>query len=281
MQTVRPLISIILPIFNEELFLEETINSVLQQTYPHFELLISDNASTDNSANICENFAKQDKRIHFYKQTTNIGVTANHYFLQRKTTGKYLIILSGHDKWSANYLEQNVFALEHNPKAVVAYGTPYWINQLNEIIDKHSGHFDSQGLSPITRFYFMFWGKPTPILGLIRHESLPDMEKYNYIGGDMVLLYSLSLKGEFVHSPLSSFYRRQNRPEETQTNRFKRYNSSKMLIGHTTNSFLILLKLSYKIVESVLQSDISIISKVSLIISLFPAFIAKYSSERF
>ena len=75
------LVSIGLPVYNGEKFLKKRIDSILNQTYENFELIISDNASTDNTRKICESYTKQDSRIRYVCQQKNIGAIENFKFL--------------------------------------------------------------------------------------------------------------------------------------------------------------------------------------------------------
>ena len=82
-------LSIGLPVYNGELFIERAIESILAQTFTDFELIISDNASTDSTQEICQNFSKKDNRIRIFKQEKNIGVHRNFYFLLSQAKGEY------------------------------------------------------------------------------------------------------------------------------------------------------------------------------------------------
>ena len=83
-----PRLSIGLPVYNGEKFLAESIESLLGQTYEDFELIISDNASTDGTADICRRYAQQDPRIRYIRQRQNIGSAPNHNFVIRAGAGR-------------------------------------------------------------------------------------------------------------------------------------------------------------------------------------------------
>ena len=72
-------ISIGLPIYNQEKNIVKCVQSILSQTHVNFELLISDDCSTDNTIRICEDFSKKDKRVKLFKQKKNLGVSDNFY----------------------------------------------------------------------------------------------------------------------------------------------------------------------------------------------------------
>src|SRR5690348_17890875 len=82
-------VAIGMPVWNGEKFVSEAIESILGQTYGDFELVISDNASTDATAEICRGYAKQDTRIRYFRQTKNIGAGPNHHEVFRLSAGRY------------------------------------------------------------------------------------------------------------------------------------------------------------------------------------------------
>jgi glycosyltransferase involved in cell wall biosynthesis len=86
-----PFISIGIPVFNGEKYLKIAIESVLQQNFLDFEIIISDNASTDDTELICKKYQNQDKRIRYIRQRKNIGGIANFNFVLEKSTGKYFM----------------------------------------------------------------------------------------------------------------------------------------------------------------------------------------------
>ena len=80
-QSDLPEVSIGLPVYNGELFLKKALDSLLNQTYSNFELIISDNNSTDSTQKICQEYAKNDKRICYIHQEKNIGAFSNFSFV--------------------------------------------------------------------------------------------------------------------------------------------------------------------------------------------------------
>ena len=277
-----PLVSVILPVFNEASFISETINAISCQTYDRVEILISDNNSSDSTADICKDWAQKDSRVKFYKQDSNIGVHENHRFLIGKSRGEYIIWASGHDRWSENYLAETLAALENDHNAVLSYGTPCWIDEEGETLDRNSGWYDTRGLSVVTRFCFVFWGKPNPILGLYRKEKFPDLGNYNFVGADLVILCVLGLKGVFIHSVNATLYRRQNRGKESYQSRMKRYHSEDININRSRiEAVLPLLYLPFRILRTVLQSEIRPTEKFLICTLLFVSIPVKFISEKY
>ncbi len=96
-------ISIIIPIYNADKYLSTCIESVLKQTYPRFELLLIDDGSTDNSASICDQYARQDARISVIHQA-NAGVSATRNIGLEKAQGEYVTFIDADDTISPTYL---------------------------------------------------------------------------------------------------------------------------------------------------------------------------------
>jgi len=114
----HPKISIGLPVYNGEKFLEEKIISLLNQTVKDFEIIISDNASTDLTSVICQKYLQKDKRIRFFKQEKNMGFRWNFDFVLKKARGKYFLWTSVDDIILPEFIEKNVAVLESNDKIV-------------------------------------------------------------------------------------------------------------------------------------------------------------------
>ena len=111
-KTKIPKVSIGLPVYNGEEFIVKKIESILSQTFKDFELIISDNNSTDKTAEICKKFELIDKRIKFLVQKKNIGAAANFNFVLDKANGKYFLWSAVDDFLLATFLEKNINVLE-------------------------------------------------------------------------------------------------------------------------------------------------------------------------
>ena len=115
-----PKVSIILPVYNRERYLSAAIKSVLQQTYQNWELLISDNCSEDTSADIASKYAKDDKRILFWRNEENIGLFRNYNKCIEKSSGEYIELFGADDIFEPACLERLVHVLDHNPDVSLA-----------------------------------------------------------------------------------------------------------------------------------------------------------------
>jgi glycosyltransferase involved in cell wall biosynthesis len=100
-----PQVSIGLPVYNGELFVREALDSLLDQTFKDFELIISDNASTDSTGSICNEYAKRDTRIRYIRQTKNIGAVPNFKFVLDEAAGEYFMWAAADDIRSPDCIE--------------------------------------------------------------------------------------------------------------------------------------------------------------------------------
>ena len=113
-----PKISIGIPVYNGEKFIRKCIESVLQQTNRNFELIISDNASTDSTPEICKEFLNKDDRISFVRQDKNMGGGWNFNFLLQKAIGEYFVWVAADTFLLPEFLEKNIAVLESQDKVV-------------------------------------------------------------------------------------------------------------------------------------------------------------------
>ena len=108
------LVSIIMPTYNCEKFIKETITAVLNQTYTHWELIIVDDCSTDNTAEIIKEYASRDKRIRYFKNKNNCGAAISRNNAIEQATGKFLAFLDSDDLWREDKLRKQIEFMQQN-----------------------------------------------------------------------------------------------------------------------------------------------------------------------
>jgi teichuronic acid biosynthesis glycosyltransferase TuaG len=111
---MKELVSIITPSYNSEKFISETINSIINQTYANWELLITDDYSTDNTIEIVKSYVKNDSRIKLFKLEKNSGASVARNNSINNSKGKYIAFLDSDDLWEKNKLHEQVFFMKHN-----------------------------------------------------------------------------------------------------------------------------------------------------------------------
>lgn len=201
-----------LPSYNAEKFIEKTLLCLQQQSYPNFEVLISDDCSTDNTISVIQSFIKGDDRFHLIKQERNLGWVDNINFLMKKGVkmGKYVFIIPHDDLIKPEYIKNLTFVLEQNPKAVLAFSDMKLthVGGKTEIIryDKVDGINDRVERTKSLLRYEGIW--TTAWRGIIRAEAVKKIIplKKNVAGLkdfilDWIWLVKLSLEGEFITFP--------------------------------------------------------------------------------
>ena len=132
MNTLKhPIVSIGLPVYNGEDFLKYALDSLLSQTFRDFELIISDNASTDNTPKICQEYVLRDKRIRYIRQNKNMGALWNFNFVLKQSNKEYFIWVSSDDKLHPEFLEKNIDILEKNKNVVCSIGDVIYSDVVN------------------------------------------------------------------------------------------------------------------------------------------------------
>ncbi len=112
---MKPLVSIITPVYNGEKDIDNTIESVINQTFKDFEMIIVDDMSTDNTANIVEKYQKNDNRIKYFLLEEKGGASAARNLAIKKASGKYIAFLDGDDLWYPEKLEKQInFMVKNN-----------------------------------------------------------------------------------------------------------------------------------------------------------------------
>ncbi len=219
-----PTVSIGMPIYNEADYLAETLDSLLCQTFYDFEIIISDNASTDDTSLICRKYAEKDKRIKYYREDKNIGEINNFNKVARLSKGKYFMWAAGHDLWNENYIQKCFSILESNPSVSVCFSFKNSINKDGNIIKIDETELDTQNQGQFLRFVKSLWILHDGILyGLIRKNDLDKTRLERFvIGPDHVLRSELALQGNFAQIKEAIFSLRDKRSENRKMALYRR-----------------------------------------------------------
>lgn len=129
-----PLVSVGLPVYNGERDISRVIGVFLTQTYTNFELIISDNASIDQTEKICLEFAKNDNRVKYFRQTENRGALINFKYVLEVAKGDYFMWAASDDFRDVNFLSECVSILETNHICIAAtsYDSMIGINDIRK-----------------------------------------------------------------------------------------------------------------------------------------------------
>jgi O-antigen biosynthesis protein len=122
-------IVIAIPVYNEERFIAETLASVAAQEWQDFAVLISDNASTDRTGEICRDLAAADPRFHYIRQRENRGSAENFNYALDMTAGPLVMCLGGHDTIAPDFLKEHLRAMAEKPSCSLSYSLTQWTDE--------------------------------------------------------------------------------------------------------------------------------------------------------
>ena len=221
----HPLVSIGMPVYNGERYLDNALNSILAQTFTDFELIISDNGSTDKTEEICRHYASLDRRIRYFRNEENLGAGWNFDRVAELPSGKYFKWACHDDLCALEFLQQCVDILEQDSSIVLAYPKTLIINEHAEEVEKHEDRFHLQSSRPAERFkiyhHLVRYGNEChPFHGLIRREVLTQLLPLgSYPSSDLILLGKLALYGKFYEVPSYLFWKRDHPASSVRAHR--------------------------------------------------------------
>lgn len=273
-----PLVTIGVPIYNEARFLDATLASLRAQDYPNLDILVSDNASTDDTAAICARHAAQDPRLRIQRLPANVGASANFQRVVEQAQGRYFMWAAGHDRWTPGLVSECVALLEAHADAQLAFPCSRWMDVEGNDYPRATGWTDTRGLPAVARLFTVFWGSMHPIMGVIRTDALRACGPMpNLVGGDLVLLSKLVLRGDFLHARNSEWVRREFRDERSYRDKVKRYSSATTGLARSRFARLFpLLELPVALARVVLRSELKTADKATTLLALFASFPVRY-----
>lgn len=238
-----PQVSIGMPVYNGERFIREAIDSLLAQTFTDFELIISDNASTDQTGTICQEYAKKDSRIRYVRQANNMGASANFKFVLDEAVGEYFMWAAADDLQKNTFIDSLHTTLIHDPTIILAMSDVENIQEDGTIITYST--LDDIRLKNVEKNWNSvrrrFFRNPTSniffcIYGLYRAEYVRKIS-LNYqglikyaSGSEIPFLAQLSLLGKItsISEPLKIYRRHKSsvfHKEQSNSNYFSRANN--------------------------------------------------------
>jgi glycosyltransferase involved in cell wall biosynthesis len=222
-------VAIGLPVYNGENYLAAAIESILAQSYGDFDFLISDNASTDSTEEICRAYARRDLRIRYIRQPQNVGAAANHNLLVRMADSPYFKWAAHDDLLAPGFLAACVDVLDRDPTVVLASPASMLIDEVGMPLPysaEHGGMIDHSGVcwpvlperndglmasDPTLRFEAVMLNMfmCVEIFGLMRRSMLARTSLQGpFSGADKVVLAQMSLLGRFWLGKETLFFRR-------------------------------------------------------------------------
>ncbi len=211
-----PRLTVGLPVYNGEKYLAESLEALLGQSYEDFELIISDNASTDGTAGICRRYGEKDSRIHYVRQSRNIGCAPNHNFVVKEARGELFKWASDDDLYARDMLGCCVDALDRYPHVVLANSWTAMIDSSGAITKALEYPVATSDPRAPERFRsMMFDGWFDDIGGVIRTKVLRRMSLNSYHLADRSFTTEIGLHGPFYQVPDWLYFRRDH-PERAE-----------------------------------------------------------------
>jgi glycosyltransferase involved in cell wall biosynthesis len=243
-----PRLSVGLPVYNGEKYLGQSIESLLGQSYEDFELIISDNASTDSTADICRHYGRQDSRIRYIRQPRNIGLSPNHNVVVQQSRGEYFKWAAADDLYGRDLLKSCVDALDKDAEVVLAHSWEAAIDDAGTVTQAMDYPLATDSPRAPDRFKGILFGSSglfessdPAVPGLVRVDNrgilracdiygvtrTAVMRKVTPLGSyhhsDRIIICALALHGRFHVTPDWLYFRRDT-PDRT-------YNKSPKLRG--------------------------------------------------
>jgi glycosyltransferase involved in cell wall biosynthesis len=210
MNATTPRVSIGLPVYNGSNFLAQSLDALLGQTFTDFELIISDNASTDETPEIIADYAARDHRIRSIRQPANIGGAPNQAFLATQARGEYFKYAAHDDLYSEVLLERCVEVLDRDPSVALCHGQMAFVDENNDLLHHYDYAMATDSWSAPERFRaLLVTDGGDDEYGVIRTDVLRRVKPAgSYYHSGRPFVAEIALHGRFHQVPDLVFFRR-------------------------------------------------------------------------
>jgi glycosyltransferase involved in cell wall biosynthesis len=203
--STKPLVSIGMPAYNGEKFIHQAIHSLLTQDYENFELIISDNASTDKTSSICQSYADRDARIRYVRNESNRGASPNHKRVFEMARGEYFKWAAHDDESLPTFLSRCMNVFGQAPQSVVlVYLQALIIDEEGRAIQEYRVSIESKASRPYRRLARVVSNVVlgTPAYGVMRANAFKRTRLIDaFFSSDYVLFAELAMLGEIWELP--------------------------------------------------------------------------------
>lgn len=214
----KVLVSIGIPVYNGAEWIENTLDSILNQTYSNIEIIISDNASTDNTEASCRDYAAKDNRVRYFRNDQNIGVSNNYNSVFNHSSGDFFKWSSASDIIKPDFIEKCLEKFNADPELVLVCPGTVLFNEETGSEEEYVENINLTSHSAVDRFinYVDHIRLNNVMNGLIKSAALKKTGLMkNFLGADINMIAELSLYGRFKLLPQYLFYRRMEQQTAT------------------------------------------------------------------
>lgn len=197
-------VTIGMPVYNGAVSIRRALDSLLAQSFTNFVLIISDNASTDRTEEICNEYAKKDHRLVYIRQPTNIGAAANYSFLIQNAHSKYFFFAPHDDEWGPNWISAAVCALDGCPSSSIALGKIEFVDNSKKLIAVATPPWNLDQDHPLERITKYLNTEVTDhiMYGVMRLVAIKDFRfGLGETSPERALIFNLLTKGKVVDAP--------------------------------------------------------------------------------
>ena len=266
--SAAPLVTVGMPVYNSERYIAQSIDSLLAQTYKDFILLISDNASTDGTAELCQSYVQKDSRVKYYRNPVNIGMTGNFNRVFELTRSKYLKWSTADDYWAPEMLADAGEVMEVNPSVVVCYPRVIVVDAEGKEQGRFEDEMNLMQEDPAQRFLALVRNIKlvNHHLGLLRTEAVGRTRLFGkHIAADKGFLAELSLYGKFFELPKYQFYRRFHAESSSWKRGSEEQQARRFLASHVRKVPFNAWRFHGTFGGAVLRSPLGIVAKINLL----------------
>lgn len=205
-----PRLTIGLPVYNGEKYVAESIEALLGQSFTDFELVISDNASTDGTGDICRHYEKRDPRVRYFRQSKNVGLAPNHNFVVEQARGELFKWASNDDLYARDLINRCVDALDEYPDVVLVHSWSAMVDDSGTVTKAFEYPLNTGSPRAPERFRsLLFVSGGDDDYGVVRTQVLRlTAMKESYHHADRTIIAELSLYGRFYQVPDWLYFRR-------------------------------------------------------------------------
>jgi glycosyltransferase involved in cell wall biosynthesis len=208
-----PTLTVGMPVYNADRFLAKALDSILNQTFTDFELLLSDNASTDRTEEICTEYAARDRRIKYLRNPKNMGAGWNYRRVYTLATGRYYKMAAHDDFCEPTFFETCIRPLESDPGLVVAHTKTRVIDGDGAFLEDYECPLRTDSEDPVVRFIDLALSghRCFQSFGIQRMSALRQLPALgSFPHADRVLIAQLGLLGRFYEAPERLFINTQH-----------------------------------------------------------------------
>lgn len=226
-----PLVSIGVPVYNGARCIGQALEHLLAQTYPHVELVICDNASTDDTGAICQAYAARDARVRYYRNPTNVGVINNYRLAVARSRGTYFMWGAADDRKPPTAVAACVCALQSQPAAVMAHGIVLVQSVGRDDLVPFANAVDLTMPDAAARIRAFTTGitHNAILYGLYRLEAMRQVCLGHCLGQDYLLCLQMCLLGPVAYTPTPIVIYAERKP---QPNDNPMYTTLPITLGH-------------------------------------------------